>query len=1822
MAALHGTRSVHTSSGDAGSRKRDDDRVHPVDADGSHPHDTAASALSRRVSAPASAKVYLLVCIDKSQTAHVWDCPAATGDENNGHETTGGAGDEVAFGEDGGVLKSGADGAAGSGSARDSQRARMSVVLGAEVSGLIFLPMVTMYAARGHDTVIRINLAHPLSELTYDLPTHSLVVAHPSHITFYTYHLSHRPRIATPAERAAAMLKPARSPGSAGAGGIGGAGAVPPQMNPTSLPAVALTPRVEVKPGWSDDEWITAARVDPKARVVYLVAGTKVAIFSADSGQELASSANVAERNVTCVLFYEGYRYTLFGLTDGTTQSARNAVVVKSFNFALVRTITAHTRAVTALAHYPHGPFVLSAGLDKTVRMISVATFEEVYRINFSEPVCSLTVMDDLMFHVRLFNRVCVYTFNHIASTFASLGSPIRRLSCLKSHGTPRRVLAWTEDGTVRLMSPHARLASDAGVVPARRSEYVKGATLATMFSVVEQERMMDVAYCRVLDRLYVLMEGGEIWCVATDVNPCALADVWGRAGNEQEGLSHLAVFEGKLDMTSFKSSECAPTGGGTFVLLLAGSVAGQVLLLGRGGVVVERFKLHDGKITALHVERKQHLVLTASVDHTVRVLTVDVRSKQVLSPYLTINCGFVPRMVSVMDTILAATDEQIVAMYMVDWNTSTYRFLPGHNRSDDHNDTITSLLALPKISCFVTSSKDGLMKLWDNMSGLVREINFGEPVLSTCCVNPVGDLLVATRSELQLVEYRAYLPPGYLKSVSQMEFKPTMIEQPLAFSEESDFFRLSRQRTESTRLPFGLSKGKDLRSAVDHVQIDRLKERLSRRTSNANESIKPAMSTAGGIAALVCAIENSFDVEKEIARKVALKEQSANKTASNLMRRFLTRKNLGYSQNDSNTSFSRGTINSSSGSDAVVFIPVTSSAVMLDSPVENDTFGAPSWSTLAIDGGPDTTTKHEQDEIVILDQDVPVAPDGELPNSNPIQGLIDKWCLAHNITIHRPLRTKSQAESRSTPLPLTTHSRSDTLQKQNEYQERIRRMLNKAKQQEEANRQQELETKITLGDFEDESSDSSPPDELIAVQPIEETPQIRLQQEESLDDLERFQKGLREQILQNEPKTEPSSPPPDPPVVEEKTTREPSVQAPPPPAMPKILEQSFKYSWFPQDDVFYPVEDTIHAALGKKSTTKFKIDPEPDALQHMLVKLFNSKATSHKTRKEIVEYHLWIHKETGFRDINLALNTYITYLQVFSLTPKTDHTDPDEVMVCISIIEAIAHFGREHYETIPLALHLTQSRVEVVRKRSLQLLRYLGVTHPQDSLLQSRIARIVGKVQVTHAITGENEKSVKPNGHGIVEQKQAPFTHSNSPSRMETSQQSGTTANQVQSLSQDVNQSVKDVSRVQLSETEPLHSFAASPIRQALLEWLRGQLKNLLMSILNDVLTQSTHESNESALAEQKLLELSKVDSWGNSSKERQIVTRAGIQRKTGRTKLSTEIEELPNQSLSDSFKSSDSLLNNMLAPFEPAPTTLEVEGERPTNPSTESGARSVSRWKRAIKISGGNRLATVVQDAMQKKRARRHSSNQSLSKEALTGGAVPEHTQKLPPLDIDVGDTFGPPLAPTGESIRISDPIHVLTSPTAEDFVASINWYISHGLRKIAAAEQARHNILHEQDKQRREKEEAAKALAKMKEYAAIKAAEKKALAFEEERKRRKRVAAPIHYQKASALVSDEEIASLAGHGNLEKFVTHRSVCHEGREVTDYPLESFPSVIDTRFSRPHATIVSLHLKALQHSLPRAKGDDSIVDGTDVTEAVVATTRRWFLPGQAAVLK
>ncbi|KAJ3333314.1 hypothetical protein HDU76_009468 [Blyttiomyces sp. JEL0837] len=162
----------------------------------------------------------------------------------------------------------------------------------------------------------------------------------------------------------------------------------------------------------------------------------------------------------------------------------------------------------------------------------------------------------------------------------------------------------------------------------------------------------------------------------------------------------------------------------------------------------------------------------------------------------------------------------------------------------------------------------------------------------------------------------------------------------------------------------------------------------------------------------------------------------------------------------------------------------------------------------------------------------------------------------------------------------------------------------------------------------------------------------------------------------------------------------------------PKIIEQALVYSWFPHDEIFFPVtpgESTKPEKPKKgerpKELNRMKIDPTGEAMIPILLDVFR-KATSATVRMEIVDYIKWIQEEFGLRDTTPIVRFFCKYLQSIPFIQMTEI----EMELRYLILDSLEALGFQQLELVPSVLMQTVVPHEKIREKAKEILNLMGV--------------------------------------------------------------------------------------------------------------------------------------------------------------------------------------------------------------------------------------------------------------------------------------------------------------------------------------------------------------------------------------------------------------------------------------------------------------------------------------------------------------------------------
>ena len=354
-----------------------------------------------------------------------------------------------------------------------------------------------------------------------------------------------------------------------------------------------------------------------------------------------------------------------------------------------------------------------------------------------------------------------------------------------------------------------------------------------------------DVIYSYLDHLLFVLLKTNYVLVCDTHFNPCLTREIW--VPSERSNKINTLTMVHRIRDICFKSiippplplppsppppslppslppSQCnvALPGGKPHSLIFGGQFDGNIVLLHSTHSIYSMpfpCPAHDSRVTMLfgatddvtsiytngegEVVAQCALVSYGRASDRLHFWGVKlIEESLTLSLHLlrVVKMTSYPRLISLMaSTACLALDDHQIVMIRTQPDNRRKSLTPDivcmnhpqvleHQDEEDHTHTITSLNACPYLKVFVSSGKDGLIKVWNFDSQLVTELSFGVALSSVGFANSQGDLLVGLDLQISQVKAKDYLPEPYLqmsRCCTLWDYK----EKPVGFDPHLEFW-------------------------------------------------------------------------------------------------------------------------------------------------------------------------------------------------------------------------------------------------------------------------------------------------------------------------------------------------------------------------------------------------------------------------------------------------------------------------------------------------------------------------------------------------------------------------------------------------------------------------------------------------------------------------------------------------------------------------------------------------------------------------------------------------------------------------------------------------------------------------------------------------------------------------------------------------------------------------------------------------------------------------------------------------------------------------
>ena len=470
-----------------------------------------------------------------------------------------------------------------------------------------------------------------------------------------------------------------------------------------------------------------------------LIALTGTAIFILDI-KTLEQKAYLENRHrypmTVCVTFWP-QQYLITGSEEG---------VIKIWNmymnsFPYVGCFNGHANSIISLSIHPTDQLLISASTDSTIRFWRIETFHETYRYDVLDMLKDVQLVNAKRLYYATSNRMQLLEFNIFHTLFTLIGSRIKRISRVYTSAKPTRIFLIGEDGGARIVSP------------------IHGNILTTAFPIITH-KPITYHHDPIEERIYVLLEDGDVMVISTKSNPCKSIQLW-RAFKDDDKVVSLGICYRNIE------NRVVP-------VLLAAHANGKIAVLRGEGLEMKPVDANRGIIvniiTCTPNVKNLCDFMTCNSEGIVTLWRLSLKYNKLSSNHISciqdINFERKPDHIIIMvNMILLSMNNNLLFVKLGLKKHDHYPLEYRRPTKDEcHLSNITELSSCENLSIFASCSEDGCLKIWDVEGCLLRELSFDNTLSGLCFSNNRGDILVGFQGDLHYVAVTEYLPIHYLK--------------------------------------------------------------------------------------------------------------------------------------------------------------------------------------------------------------------------------------------------------------------------------------------------------------------------------------------------------------------------------------------------------------------------------------------------------------------------------------------------------------------------------------------------------------------------------------------------------------------------------------------------------------------------------------------------------------------------------------------------------------------------------------------------------------------------------------------------------------------------------------------------------------------------------------------------------------------------------------------------------------------------------------------------------------------------------------------------
>ncbi|KAI8823377.1 uncharacterized protein EV422DRAFT_565327 [Fimicolochytrium jonesii] len=502
--------------------------------------------------------------------------------------------------------------------------------------------------------------------------------------------------------------------------------------------------------------------VTPPSTPVYMQ------IFDWVTGYRVESLRNVHEMSVACLAYHPRLEYLCSGSKDGE-------IKIWSPQFLPLYTFKLPNSVTSLLLIAPTSPLLMSGSLDGSVRIWDLERGKQTYKRNVRADVKGLVWVGGESVGVWGKRDVEVWGVGRVGGCFVGTNATPQTLSILRHPTHPPRLLTSLSDNSIKLFSP------------------TTGATLTTCFPVHKDVSILSAAADLHHGFIYGLLSSGEVAVWETGrSNPAVLKGVW----EEIQPRDRCAAIC-EVDIYNWRG---LGRRFGRMFYLGVGFESGGVGWVGEGGRLEGCVQAHTAPVLFVKFDPQRLWMISGGQDNTIKTWLFAPGTPTPHQPHarptlthlhtLTTTFTLPPTLaVSPSRCIIGLPGPGIIKQARYDADG----VVEGQSLSADFDERLEVVQSVGDVDWgegwgLWVGAVGCAVRVWDE-GGLIREIQFNEPIRSVCFANTRGDIFVGLPDQISVIRMQDYLPYDLLKLALTRHFPDPMKEDPPPFDPTIDFW-------------------------------------------------------------------------------------------------------------------------------------------------------------------------------------------------------------------------------------------------------------------------------------------------------------------------------------------------------------------------------------------------------------------------------------------------------------------------------------------------------------------------------------------------------------------------------------------------------------------------------------------------------------------------------------------------------------------------------------------------------------------------------------------------------------------------------------------------------------------------------------------------------------------------------------------------------------------------------------------------------------------------------------------------------------------------